>query len=153
MPPKPPLLSPCTGCSRRAALHGLGLVALVPLVGCTTSSSPDTGTATTCTGGLCLDLGDRANRALLDINGALLIDGGSDTIIVVRTTETTIIALSAVCTHSGCLVGYETSSETVYCDCHGSRFAADGGVLAGPARRPLRQYVATLADTTITIAL
>ncbi len=151
MPPK--LLPACDGCSRRAVLQGIGLAALVlPVIGCTTSGAPSTGVATACSGGLCIDLGDKANAALETVNGSVLIDSPTDTIIVVRTSTTTVIAVSAVCTHSGCIVGFELSSETLYCDCHGSRFAEDGSVLAGPARRDLRSYTATLADTTITIA-
>ena len=44
-------------------------------------------------------------------------------------------ALSAVCTHLGCLVHKENSGFR--CPCHGSRFDARGVNLAGPAPRPL----------------
>lgn len=46
-----------------------------------------------------------------------------------------LFALSAVCTHLGCTVA--RSGEGLACPCHGSRFAADGINLAGPAARPL----------------
>lgn len=46
-----------------------------------------------------------------------------------------LFALSATCTHLGCTVG--RSGEGLACPCHGSRFAADGTNLAGPAARPL----------------
>jgi nitrite reductase/ring-hydroxylating ferredoxin subunit len=150
--PRKPALSPCDGCSRRTVLQGLGLAALVPLVAaCPSSNGAPTGNATTCSGGLCLDLADSANAALANVNGSVVIDSANDTIIVVRTTATTVIAVSAVCTHSGCLVDLEVSSSTLYCGCHGSRFAEDGGVITGPARRPLKVYTATLAGTKITI--
>jgi len=138
-------------------LKGLGLAALGPLVlassDCTTVGTPDTGTATTCSGGLCIDLADATNAALAATNGSLLIDAPSDTLIVIRKSSTTVVALSAVCTHAGCLVGFQQSSQTVYCNCHGSEFAEDGHVLGGPARRALRVYSATLADPLITIAI
>jgi len=47
-------------------------------------------------------------------------------------------ALSAVCTHAGCLVQFSRSDDTLVCPCHGSVFDAHSGqVLNGPAFSPL----------------
>lgn len=54
-----------------------------------------------------------------------------------RPTADKIIALSAVCPHLGCAVGWDTGAKNFLCPCHDSRFEADGPRMTGPAERGL----------------
>jgi cytochrome b6-f complex iron-sulfur subunit len=55
-------------------------------------------------------------------------------------------ALSSVCTHLGCVTRYQPDEKCIFCPCHGSRFALDGEVLAGPAPRPLHWLQMALSE-------
>ena len=140
--------SNCSGCSRRAVLQGLGLAALAA---CGNPTEPS-GKATACGANLCLDLADPTNKDLTKAGGAMIVDSGTDTIMVVRVSDTQVAAASALCTHDGCENIYTASAMRFDCPCHGSQFSLTGSVLRGPARQPLRVYTATLTGTTITIA-
>ncbi len=147
----------CTNCSRRALLQGIGVAAagLVVLgTGCVSQGSdlPSATTATCTTGGTCIDTANPANAALQSTDGAMLVDIGSDTVMVIRASSTQVLALSAICTHSGCSMNYLAGQHLLDCPCHGSQFDEQGRVVQGPARQSLKVYTATLTGTMITIA-
>ncbi len=48
-----------------------------------------------------------------------------------------IYALSAVCTHLGCITRYRSDENIIACPCHGSRYDLEGDVTHGPAPRSL----------------
>jgi len=55
-------------------------------------------------------------------------------------------AMSAVCTHLGCITQWKTESDQIACPCHGSKFEMAGTVKAGPAPRPLPHFSLTLGE-------
>ena len=58
---------------------------------------------------------------------------------VYRDPDGALQAVSATCTHLGCIVAFNEAETAWECPCHGSRFAVDGSVLQGPATRPLQR--------------
>ncbi len=64
---------------------------------------------------------------------------GDHKVAVYRDRAGTVHALSATCTHMGCIVRWNPTETTWDCPCHGSRFSATGQVVNGPAARPLEQ--------------
>ena len=58
-----------------------------------------------------------------------------------------LYAMSAVCTHLGCLTAWKPELGIVACPCHGSRFDLEGNVLHGPAPRPLERARCRLPES------
>lgn len=56
---------------------------------------------------------------------------------VYRHPDGTVTAVSATCTHLGCIVRFNDAETAWECPCHGSRFGVDGTVIEGPANKPL----------------
>jgi cytochrome b6-f complex iron-sulfur subunit len=53
-------------------------------------------------------------------------------------------AVSAICTHLGCVTQWKPDSNRIACPCHGSKFKADGTKIEGPAPRPLPHFAISL---------
>jgi cytochrome b6-f complex iron-sulfur subunit len=53
-------------------------------------------------------------------------------------------AVSAVCTHLGCITQWKPDADMIACPCHGSKFRPDGVKIEGPAPRPLPHFAITL---------
>ena len=53
-------------------------------------------------------------------------------------------AVSAVCTHLGCLTQWKPDAGLIACPCHGSKFQATGTKVEGPAPRPLPHFAISL---------
>ena len=70
-------------------------------------------------------------------NTGAVIREGLRKVAVFRDEAGEIHKRSAVCTHLGCIVGWNKAASTWDCPCHGSRFDAYGRVVNGPASKDL----------------
>lgn len=64
-------------------------------------------------------------------------------VYIVRT-DGGFYAVSAVCTHLGCITQWKPELNQIACPCHGSKFQLDGTKIEGPAPRPLPHFAITL---------
>ncbi len=91
-----------------------------------------------------IDLSDAGYAALLTTGGSI----NKNSINIVNT-GSGYIAVSAVCTHEGCIVNY--SNNKFVCPCHGGVYNISGGVVSGPPPSALKKYTVTQSGTVLTI--
>jgi cytochrome b6-f complex iron-sulfur subunit len=101
--------------------------------------------------------GNGNNEIVLDLDtpaySGLKTAGGyayKDNIIVAHTASDQYVALSKVCTHKGCTIEFDGTSEFP-CPCHGSVFSSSGAVVTGPASSPVKKYTTLLTDNLLKI--
>lgn len=66
-----------------------------------------------------------------------IIRRGLTKIAAYRDEDGTLVERSAVCTHLGCIVSWNSGEKTWDCPCHGSKFDRFGKVVNGPANSDL----------------
>ncbi len=81
------------------------------------------------------------NPDLFPINSVTYLQ--DQQVYVVRTTDG-FYAVSAVCTHLGCITQWKPEANQIACPCHGSKFTELGNKIEGPAPRPLPHFLISL---------
>lgn len=85
--------------------------------------------------------GDRlrvASLTELQAVGGLVAPVEGQPIVLTYSEQAGVKAFSAICTHLGCVVQWESEGEFVVCPCHDGRFNAQtGAVISGPPPAPL----------------
>ena len=71
--------------------------------------------------------------------------------VVLQPSPGKFIALSAVCTHLGCIVQWQKDKEEFLCPCHGGLYTEDGAVISGPPPRPLESFPVALKGDQIMV--
>lgn len=85
--------------------------------------------------------------AELDKTGQLLVENSPiGAVLVVGTSKKpkNLIAVKPNCTHQGCTVEWKRKNSQFACPCHGAKFASNGKVQNGPAKKPLKTYPAKI---------
>ncbi len=61
-------------------------------------------------------------------------------LVLLRSGEREIKAMSTVCPHLGCTVHWQKDKEQFFCPCHAGVFDSNGKVVSGPPPRDLDSY-------------
>ena len=124
---------------------GVGLVVVAPVIRLVLDPAGKT-TVTTPTDPIDLGTLDAipvgADPRKVDVVAPLVKDAWSASREVVlgaafvrRTAPDKVEALSAVCPHLGCAIGWDPAGKSFLCPCHDSRFSAAGEQMSGPSKR------------------
>ncbi len=81
------------------------------------------------------------NPDLYPVNSVTFLQ---DQLVYIVRTDAGFYAVSAVCTHLGCITQWKPEANMIACPCHGSKFHRDGKKIEGPAPRPLPHYAINL---------
>jgi cytochrome b6-f complex iron-sulfur subunit len=91
-----------------------------------------------------------ANSPLASTGSVAFVQSSAGSVLVARTGADSFSAVTATCTHQGCLITGHNGS-TYVCPCHGSQFDTSGRVLSGPAQRSLQQFNTQFSNGVLTI--
>jgi cytochrome b6-f complex iron-sulfur subunit len=84
------------------------------------------------------------------VGSVKIVRVNKDPVLLIHTPGGQFRALSARCTHLGCVVQYQDSPTPHFgCNCHGSQFDMNGVNIAGPAPKPLPPFRVTLTGSSI----
>jgi Rieske Fe-S protein len=79
--------------------------------------------------------------------------GGTHPDLLLRHADGGWQAITAHCTHRGCVVDWNATASEWQCPCHGSRYGSDGHVVQGPADRPLTVAPARVQGDSLVVEL
>ncbi len=120
--------------------------------GAGSSGTPNSsGTASTSTTTTIADASKVATNSAVTFT----IPSNGDPGVLVHLSNGQFVAYDAVCTHAGCQVDYDSSSQHLLCPCHGAEFdpARAAAVVAGPTDQPLPKVAIHVDSATGAITL
>ncbi len=85
-------------------------------------------------------------------NSAKIFRFGSRPGLLIRHTDGSYRALSATCTHLGCIVQYRGDLLEIWCACHNGLYDLSGRNISGPPPRPLEVYEVHLRGDDVVVS-
>lgn len=99
-----------------------------------------------------------ADLSRLPPGSAVQVNHGGQPLLLIRPEEegsndgsVDVRAFSAICTHEGCVVGWNAEQQRIRCPCHGGVFDVNGRVVEGPPPAPLYPFDVEVRDGKILI--
>ena len=93
----------------------------------------------------------RVSKDQVKVGSAHFFDFQGRPAVLLQPSAGSFLALSAVCTHLGCIVKWVDDKGEFLCPCHGGRFSTEGTVLGGPPPKPLETYTVTIDATDLVV--
>ena len=90
-------------------------------------------------------------RAKIEPGGAHFFRFQGHPAVVVEPAPGQFVALSAVCTHLGCIVTWRPQEKIFFCPCHAGRYSETGNVLGGPPPKPLPRFAVEVGPDEIVV--
>jgi succinate dehydrogenase / fumarate reductase iron-sulfur subunit len=72
-------------------------------------------------------------------------------VFLVKTGASDVTALSSTCTHLGCRVSWDSTTQELRCPCHGGAYDRAGEVKSGPPPRPLATIATRIEGDSILV--
>jgi cytochrome b6-f complex iron-sulfur subunit len=85
------------------------------------------------------------------VNTGKIYQFNKDKVLVVNNNGN-LTATSAVCTHLGCLVHWDTAANIIACPCHGAKYKQSGEIISGPQPLPLPPFKVRVEGEDLIIA-
>jgi Rieske Fe-S protein len=142
---------------RQVITAAAGLAAGGAVAGCAGSPPPPPGPPTEAPADSPVAHPTAAGSAGTELGPASDVPVGGGTVfeslevVVTQPTAGRFVGLTAVCTHTGCIVD-KVVDGLIECPCHGSRYRLDGTVAGGPAPRALPARPVTVVDGSIVLS-
>ena len=147
------------GVTRRRLLHRLGIPSAAALVGAVVgatlretweqlSRTPEVRELVPAEAGIWAAV---AARGALNVGQPVLFTAGAIRGFLILGEDDEITAVSAVCTHLGCLLSADAQAARLNCPCHGAAFALDGVPLNPRYTTPLPRLRVRVVDDTVEV--
>ncbi len=85
-------------------------------------------------------------------NSGQIFKFGNKPGILIRTPSGELRAFTAVCTHLGCIVQYDSAHSDIWCACHNGHYDTTGRNVSGPPPKPLSPYAVNVRGDEIVVS-